>query len=183
MTPRRLLLGPARTRRYPGLLIVVATALLLVACVRPTPPAPATIRATPPPWPAPTDAISYIAAAKVEPEPYTTPQDARLVRLDLQVDNAPVVVPAWVGVDRARALQAPAHTHDDSGLIYVEGRAAATFTLGQFFTLWGVRLTADCVGGVCGRLVMRVDGAPATVDPRELRLSTAKTIELTVSTS
>ncbi len=141
------------------------------------------MRSSLPPWPAPSDAVSYIEAAGVEPEPYAAPEDAHLVRLDLQVENAPVSVPAWVGIDRARALQAPAHTHDDSGMIHVERGAAATFTLGQFFTLWGVRLSPSCVGGVCGWLLMRVDGSAAPGDPRELRLSTVKTIELTVSSS
>ena len=136
-----------------------------------------------PPWPAPSDAVSYIEAAGVEPEPYAEPEDARLVRLNLQVDSAPVTVPAWVGIDRARALQAPAHTHDESGTIWVEGKAAGSFTLGQFFTLWGVRLSPSCVGGVCGRLLIRVDGTATTADPRELRLSTAKRIDLTVSSS
>ena len=166
---------------------VVAMVLLLtvgiVGCVRPAPPGPATMRGTLPPWPAPSDAVSYIEAAGVEPEPYATPEDSRPVRLDLQVESAPVTVPAWVGIDRARALQAPVHTHDDSGTIHVGRRAAATFTLGQFFTLWGVRLSPSCVGGVCGRLLIRVDGAAMAGDPRELRLSTAKTIDLTVSSS
>jgi hypothetical protein len=165
------------------LLMTLAATLVLLGCARPAPPGPATMRASLPPWPAPSDAVSYIAAAGVEPEPYATSADARLLNLDLQVESAPVEVPAGIGFDRSRALQAPAHTHDDSGTVTVEGKGAADFTLGQFFTLWGVRLSPSCVGGVCGRLLLRVDGAAVTSDPREVRLWGAERIELTVSSS
>ena len=141
------------------------------------------MRASPPPWPAPSDAVSYIEAAGVEPEPYATPEDPRLVRLRIQIDGAAVTVPAWVGIDRPRAVQAPAHTHDDSGTIWVEGRASQTFTLGQFFTLWGVRLTDSCLGAACGTLAVSVDGRADDTDPRALPLATAKTIDLSVSSS
>jgi hypothetical protein len=46
-----------------------------------------------------------------------------------------------------------------------------------------VRLSPSCVGGVCGRLLLRVDGAAVTSDPREVRLWGAERIELTVSSS
>src|SRR5262249_52958269 len=44
------------------------------------------------------------------------------------------------------------HTHDETGEIHVEAPAAATFTLGQLFDIWGQPLDAANVniGGVVG---------------------------------
>ena len=38
------------------------------------------------------------------------------------------------------------HTHDRSGVIHVEAAAAATFTLGQVFDVWGMPLNNTTVG-------------------------------------
>jgi hypothetical protein len=50
-----------------------------------------------------------------------------------------------------------------------------TFTLGQFFAVWGVRLTPRCLGGYCAtdgkKLWVFVDGQPFSGDPRLLRLA------------
>jgi hypothetical protein len=48
-----------------------------------------------------------------------------------------VQVPAYVGIDRLRAVQAPMQTHDTSGRIWLEGREIGTVTLEQLFTVWG----------------------------------------------
>ena len=67
-------------------------------------------------------------------------------------------VPAYVGIDRLRAVQAPVHTHDASGQVWLEGRETDAVTLGQFFTVWGVRFDDRCLGSACGALVVTVDG-------------------------
>jgi len=80
--------------------------------------------------------------------------------LDVFVDGAPVTVPADVGI--TAATHAPLHTHDASGVIHVESAVARTFTLGEFFDVWGVRFTDRCLGGYCAsgedRLRVFVDG-------------------------
>lgn len=164
-------------------LLAAIGCLAAAGCIQATPPRPATMRDTLPPWPAPPDAVSYIEAAGVEPEPYAPAENPRHVRLRVVIDGAAVAVPAWVGIDRARAVQAPAHTHDDSGAISVEGAGAGPITLGQFFILWGVRLSKSCVGGACGALTVLVDGQPVITDVRAIRLSTAESIELVLSSS
>lgn len=70
------------------------------------------------------------------------------VRLFIYVDGKPVTVPANIGLSAQAA--SPLHTHDTSGTVHVES-ADATFepVLGQFFDVWGVYLTKDCLGGRC----------------------------------
>jgi hypothetical protein len=124
------------------------------------------------------DAVSYIAAAGLEPQPASSNENSRVIDLRITVDGADVEVPAYVGTDRVRALQAPVHTHDTSGQVWLEGRETGAVTLGQFFTLWGVRFDDHCLGSACGALVVKVDGV-ATSAPREVRLATSKEIDIT----
>jgi hypothetical protein len=50
-----------------------------------------------------------------------------------------------------------------------------TYTLGQFFAVWGVRFTRSCLGGYCAagerRLRLYVDGAAYRGDPTTLPLA------------
>jgi hypothetical protein len=68
--------------------------------------------------------------------------------LDLYVDGRQVPVPAGIGIDPAVRF-APLHTHDTSGVIHLESPTVRTYTLGQFFAVWGVRFTRSCLGGYC----------------------------------
>jgi hypothetical protein len=92
--------------------------------------------------------------------------------LDLFVRGAAVPVPADVGI--AGNLHAPLHTHDASGVIHVESAVARTFTLGEFFDVWGVRLTDRCLGGYCAsgedRLRVFVDGEEVGTGFRDVPL-------------
>jgi hypothetical protein len=146
-----------------------AAALFLVSSfaggcqVGPAPPGPAELRTGPPPWDAPRDAVSYIDKAGFErlpldfsgPSPYT-------FTLSVTVDGAQVQIPAGIGVDRIRAEQAAVHTHTTDGLVYVEAKTTAERpTLAQFFTLWGVRYDAKCLGDACKSVTVTVNGKPA----------------------
>jgi hypothetical protein len=95
--------------------------------------------------------------------------------LDVLVDGRPVPVPADIGIDEARGLYAPLHTHDDTGVIHIESATDKPFTLGQLFTEWGQPLRTDQVGpdALGGGTVLRVyrNGQPVTGDPAALRLA------------
>ena len=146
---------------------LVAAVLLAVACQgKPAPPGPAEMRTGPPPWDAPRDAVSYVDAAGLErlpldfrgPAPY-------YLKVTVTVDGASVLVPRDIGIDRIRAEQAPMHTHGADGVVNVEARTKeARPTLRQFFTLWGVRYDARCLGDACGGVTVTVDGVPARWD-------------------
>jgi hypothetical protein len=159
---------------------VLIVLLLLTGCVRQAAPTPAAQRITPPPWSAPRDAISYITAAGLAPQPFSSNGNSRVVDLKITVDGTPVEVPPNVGIDRVRAIQAPMHTHDTSGQVWLEGRETSAVTLGQFFTVWGVRFDARCLGSACGDLVVTVDGTVSAA-PTEVRLADSRIIEITAS--
>ena len=71
--------------------------------------------------------------------------------LQVYVDGQPVTVPSQVGIDQAEGYLTSLHTHDASGIIHVESPTQRSFTLGQFFDVWGVRLTSTCIGSYCPR--------------------------------
>ena len=94
--------------------------------------------------------------------------------LDLYVDGHKVLVPAGVGIDPAVGY-APLHTHDPSGVLHVESTTVRPYTLGEFFAVWGVRLTPSCLGGYCAggdrQLRVYVDGRAYQGDPATLVLA------------
>jgi hypothetical protein len=83
-------------------------------------------------------------------------------------------VPAGIGIDPAVGY-APLHTHDPSGVIHVESPTVRTYTLGQFFAVWGVRFTPSCLGGYCAaggrQLRVYVNGRAYRGDPATLALT------------
>jgi hypothetical protein len=66
--------------------------------------------------------------------------------LRVYVNGQQVQVPADIGIDPEGRFLAPLHTHDTSGVIHMEASQAYPFTLGQFFTIWGVKLTNSQLG-------------------------------------
>jgi hypothetical protein len=95
--------------------------------------------------------------------------------LDLLVDGKPVTVPSGIGINEFARFISPLHTHDTSGVIHIESDKVRDFTLGQFFDVWGVRLTKDCIGGYCAKgnnkLRLFVNGKFVSGDPRSLVLT------------
>jgi hypothetical protein len=94
--------------------------------------------------------------------------------LDLIVNDTPVTVPADIGINYTARFIAPIHTHDETGIIHVESDEVRDFTLGEFFDIWGVRLTKDCLGGYCDKgprtLKVFANGKPVPGDLRKLVL-------------
>jgi hypothetical protein len=94
--------------------------------------------------------------------------------LDLYLDGGRVPVPAGVGIDPAVGY-APLHTHDPSGIVHVESPTVRTYTLGEFFGVWGVRFTPGCLGGACAgggrQLRVYVNGQAYRGDPTTLALA------------
>jgi hypothetical protein len=89
--------------------------------------------------------------------------------LDVLVNGHAVTVPEGIGL--GSAASSPLHTHDASGIIHVEASTQGPFTLGQFFDVWGVKLTPDCLDSMCeGGVRVYVDGHQAAGDPRQIRL-------------
>jgi hypothetical protein len=69
--------------------------------------------------------------------------------LDLYIDGKTVAIPEGIGVNESEGFISPIHTHDTTGIIHVESPIKQDFTLGQFFTIWGVKFDDQCIGGYC----------------------------------
>ena len=158
------------------LLSVIVTPLLS-GCVSRPDPAPATMSTEPPPWTAPRDAISYIAEAGLPELALNADSDPFIVTVLVTVDAERVALPPFIGIDRLRAVQAPVHTHDDSGDVWLEGEGNREVTLGDFFTVWGVRFDDGCLGNACTRVEVSADGQPVS-DPASLLLRGHDVIEV-----
>ena len=104
--------------------------------------------------------------------------------LDIFVNGKRQEVPANIGVYAGQFLT-ELHTHDPSGIIHVESPTSRDFDLGQFFGAWGVRLTADCVGGYCRQVTpwsVYVNGQSYSGDPRALVLREHQEIAFVIGT-
>lgn len=155
--------------------------LLLVGCVERPDPEPATMSSAPPPWSAPRDAISHIRAAGLPELPLDSDSDSFILRIAVTVDGEDVPLAPFIGIDRLRAIQAPVHTHESSGDVWLEGEGNRDVTLGQFFVLWGVRFDDGCLGSACTDLTVAADGEPVA-DPAALVLRDHDLIEVLAQT-
>jgi hypothetical protein len=79
------------------------------------------------------------------------------------------------------------HTHATQGVIHVEAPVARSFTLGQFFDVWGKPLSATQVGDWAvpagSRIWVFLDGEPVDTDPRTIELTNLASIELQIGPS
>jgi hypothetical protein len=66
-------------------------------------------------------------------------------------DGQWLALPANVGI--LSQCNYEMHTHDSTGIIHIETPNVKTFTLGQFFDMWGQTLSNTNVAGVTGTVV------------------------------
>jgi hypothetical protein len=59
-------------------------------------------------------------------------------------------LPADIGLDPAKGIESSMHTHDGTGIIHMEAPHPFNYTLGDFFSVWGVKLGPAQVGGLTG---------------------------------
>ena len=163
--------------------------------------------ALPMPWPAPPDALQRTVAAGLLPETHEFLENHVHAHLDVFIDGSPIVVPAAIGIniddpgvrrfDEPGGIAyggiqgcgtpciSPLHTHDVSGIIHTESATPEPNTLGQFFTEWGVMLSATCVGEYCSpatTISVYVDGEPVTGDPNAILLTDQREIAIVIGT-
>ena len=139
-----------------------------------------------PPWPAPADAT---AAARNAGLPMLSSEgnvEHIHVHLDVLNDGQPVPVPANIGIDTARRAISPLHTHDDSGVVHIESPVKRQFSLGEFFSEWGVSLSANNIGGLRAtgdkRVRVYVNGQPRAGDPAAIMFNQHDEIALLYGT-
>lgn len=100
--------------------------------------------------------------------------------LYLYVNGKRVTVPPQIGI-YANEWLTQLHTHiGEPNIIHVESPTKRDYSLGEFFGVWGVKLTKDCVGRYCGvgKLHWWLDGKPQTGDPGSLVLKNHEVITI-----
>lgn len=106
--------------------------------------------------------------------------------LDIFINGQQLTLPANIGIDDAKGFIAPIHTHDETGMIHVESPVTEKFYLGQFFDIWGVLFSSDCIGGYCNnknqKLKIFVDGKLFNGNPRMIELMAHQEIALVYGT-
>ncbi len=102
-------------------------------------------RPSPPPWFVPSDGLTHLAKAGLEP--LASEGDKYHIHAHLSVfwDRAPVVVPANIGIDPQHIWISPLHTHTADGIVHVEANVQSEIKLAQFFAEWNVPLTGAAV--------------------------------------
>jgi hypothetical protein len=94
--------------------------------------------------------------------------------LDLYINGKKTTVPPDIGIDVVNGFITELHVHEgEAGTIHVESPDQRDFTLGEFFAVWGVKLTKNCIGMYCGTTAKPVkwyvNGKPIA-DPENLLL-------------
>jgi hypothetical protein len=74
------------------------------------------------------------------------------------------------------------HVHAQDGIIHIESPTVQSYSLGQFFDLWGQPLGAGRVATEGGTLTVYVDGTLYTGDPRAILLGSREDIQIDVGT-
>ncbi len=141
----------------------------------------------PPPWPANRGSLQ-LRMREIGLDPL--PEEGQAVHihqhLDVFVRGRPVTVPADIGVGPRLAFFADVHTHEN-GVIHVESPTVRSYSLGQFFAIWGVPLSATCIGSLCERgdrqLRVWVNGKPVSADPTRIVLAEHQQIVIAYGTA
>jgi hypothetical protein len=95
--------------------------------------------------------------------------------LTILLNGASEPLPALIGIPGG-ATGSPQcfyylHTHDTTGVVHMEAPAARTFTLGQFFDVWGQPLSRTTATNLSGKLRFYVGNKLYTGDPRKIKLT------------
>jgi uncharacterized protein (DUF2147 family) len=111
------------------------------------------------------------------------------------VEGQPKKIPAGIGITAPRQLQTLAdgspfvgsggcfywlHTHTEDGVIHIESPVQRSFTLGQFFDIWNLKLSGQQVGSFKGKVIVYLDGKAFSGDPRSLPLAAHTLVQLDV---
>ena len=101
--------------------------------------------------------------------------------LTIFVDGAARQVPQLVGYDDNTCLHW-LHTHAPDGIIHMESPAQRTYTLGNFFDIWGQPLGPSRVGPATGKVTAFYNGALYRGNPRNIPLNSHSQVQLDVGT-
>jgi hypothetical protein len=75
------------------------------------------------------------------------------------------------------------HTHAQDGVIHVEAPDNSLYTLGDFFGIWGQKLSTSQIGSVSGTVTAYLNGKPFTGNPASIPLTSRADIQLDIGTT
>jgi hypothetical protein len=153
----------------------------------------------PPPWPADNGKTLQLRLRTIGLQPLTQEGQALHIHqhLDLYVDGKRVTVPANIGIDAGGGFISALHTHQTDGIIHVESPTVQPFRLGEFFAIWGLPLSASCIGSRCAtsancvgevcpkggkQLRVWVNGKAVSADPTRIVLAEHQEIAIAYGT-
>jgi hypothetical protein len=100
--------------------------------------------------------------------------------LSVFVNGEQRTVPAFIGIAPDGSCLYWLHSHTPDGVIHMESPVSRTFTLGNYFDIWGQPLSSSQVGPEKGSVTAFVNGKKVTGDPRDIRLDEHANIQLDV---
>jgi hypothetical protein len=125
------------------------------------------VGATAPPW-KPEYAHLKQRLAQLKLPPVGKEQFHTHALLHIYIDGRLVELVPNIGIDRAHGAYSSVHTHDTTGIVHMESERAFKFTLGDFFTVWGVRFGDKSLGNLqndgANQVRVYVNGKPVS-DP------------------
>ena len=102
-------------------------------------------------------------------------------------------IPYGVGIEGPQTMSTPEgifvgggrcfywlHTHAADGIVHIESPVVRTFTLGNFFDVWGQKLGPDRVGPASGHVTAIYNGRLFEGNPRQIPLTAHAQIQLDV---
>jgi hypothetical protein len=115
--------------------------------------------------------------------------------LTVFVNGSSRQIPAGIGIPGAQAQNTPQgsfigsgkcfywlHTHAADGIVHTESPVHRTFTLGNFFNIWGQPLGPDQVGPEKGHVTVIYNGKVYHGNPRDIPIMKHAQIQLQVGT-
>ena len=115
------------------------------------------------------------------------------VHLTVFLNGAPRRIPYGIGIPGAQPSATPVgpyvaagscfywlHTHAADGIIHIESPVQRTYTLGNFFDVWGQPLGRNEVGPVSGPVTALDNGQVFSGNPRDIPLTRHAQIQLDV---
>jgi len=112
----------------------------------------------------------------------------------MYANGQPLTVPYGIGIGKPWQVQQSTegpfvvagscfywlHTHTDDGITHIESPVQRTFTLGDFFAIWGQPLSSSQAASATGPVIAYVNGELSSGDPSQITLRAHELIQLDV---
>jgi hypothetical protein len=202
--PRRTTVGRRRARRTPWALGAILVAVVAIAAfgtvqaINGSSSASGSAQTTPTAAPALASTAGAATGQTVGGIPCEANEGTTYhvhAHLAVYVNGAARSVPAGVGIPGAQIVPTSTgpfatgtscyywlHTHTADGIIHIEAPAPRSFTLADFFAIWGQPLSTTQVGPAQGQVVAYVDGQRYTGAPGSIQLGAHTLVQLDVGT-